>query len=137
MSRLDQYEISVSINGTNLGVFDKMTGGAIDSEELKYKPGGMAPQVPLGGSVTVANATVERLFVLNRDLPLVPFIKALVGKGFVTITRQSLDINGAPFGKPITWSGTLKQFTFPEPDSESNAAALFQLEVSTGGTVTA
>jgi hypothetical protein len=137
MSRLDQYEVSVALNGANLGVFDKMTGGHIDSEELKYKPGGMAPQVPLGGSVTVGNATVERLFSLARDLPLVPMIKAAVGKGTVVITRQSLDINGSPFGKPITWSGTLKQFTFPEPDSESNAAALFQLEVSTGGTVTA
>jgi hypothetical protein len=50
MSRLDQYNVTVSLDGTPLGTFDKMTGGEIDSEETKYKPGGMAPQVSLGGS---------------------------------------------------------------------------------------
>lgn len=139
MSRLDQYDISVSLdyNGdhTDLGTFDKMGGGAIDSEETKYKPGGMQPAITLGGSVNVDNVTVDRLFKLDRDLPLLPALKAAVGKGQVTISRQSLDVDGHKFGKPSVWQGKLKKLTFPEPDSESSAAALFQLEISSDGIV--
>lgn len=137
MSRLDQYDISVSLDGVNLGTFDKMSGGAIDSEEVKYKPGAMAPQISLGGSVTVDNVTVERLYRLDRDLPLIPNLKARVGKGQCVVTRQSLDVDGIPFGKPQTWNGKLKKLTWPDPDSESNAAAMLQLEISSAGTVAA
>jgi len=136
MSRLDQYSITVKLGTQDLGVWDKMSGGAVDSEETKYKPGGMAPAVALGGSVTVSNVTVERMFDNVRDLPLVPDIKNAVGKGAVTISRQTLDVDGNPYGTPIVWTGTLKQLTWPDPDSESSAAALIQLEISTDGKVT-
>lgn len=137
MSRLDQYSVSVSVNGLNLGVFDKMTGGNIDSEELKYKPGGMAPHVSLGGSVNVSNVMVSRLYDLARDHTRIPLLKGLVGKGSVTVRKQPLDINGAAYGKPIVYTGILKALNPPEPDSESNAAALLELEVSTVGLVSA
>lgn len=135
MSRQDQYAVSVSINGKNYSIFDKMTGGVIDSEETKYKPGGMFPQISLGGSVTVTNVTVTRLFDLDRDLPLVGEIKALVGKGNVTVTKQALDIDGNPKGKPMVYTGKLKSATFPEVDSESNSAGMVALEVSSAGLV--
>lgn len=130
MSRLDQYSVTVSLDGNPLGVFDKMTGGEIDSEETKYKPGAMAPQVSLGGSVTVNNVTVSRLFRLDRDKALEATLKSRVGKGAVKVSKQSLDADGNPFGTPLVYSGTLKQLTFPEPDSESSAAALLALEIS-------
>lgn len=130
MSRLDQYNVTVSLDGTPLGTFDKMTGGEIDSEETKYKPGGMVPQVSLGGSVTVNNVIVTRLYRLDRDKSFEPQLKAAVGKGLVKVTKQSLDVNGSPFGTPLVYSGTLKQLTFPEADSTSSAAALVAMEVS-------
>lgn len=135
MSRLDQYNVTLAIDGTNLGTWDKMTGGAIDSEELKYKPGAMAPHVSLGGSITVGNVTVSRLYRLDRDLALIPFLKSKVGRGDVTVSRQSLDVDGNGFGRPQVYTGKLKSLTFPEPDSESNAAALIALEITTDGTV--
>jgi hypothetical protein len=135
MSRLDQYNVTVSLDGTPLGTFDKMTGGEIDSEETKYKPGGMAPQVSLGGSVTVNNVTVSRLYRLDRDKAFESQLKSAVGKGAVKVTKQSLDVNGATFGSPLVYSGTLKQLTFPEPDSESSAAALVALEISSASVV--
>lgn len=130
MSRLDQYSVTVTLDGSPLGVFDKMTGGEIDSEETKYKPGAMAPQVSLGGSVTVNNVMVSRLFRLNRDPALLPALKSRVGKGTVRVSKQSLDVDGNPFGTPLVYTGILKQLTFPEPDSESSSAALLALEVS-------
>jgi hypothetical protein len=130
MSRLDQYSVTVSLDNVSLGVFDKMSGGEIDSEETKYKPGAMAPQVSLGGSVTVNNVTVSRLYVLSRDKAIEATLKSRVGKGAVKVTKQSLDTDGNAFGTPLVYSGVLKQVTFPEPDSESSAAALVALEVS-------
>jgi hypothetical protein len=133
MSRLNQYDIRVSLDGVALGTFDKMSGGGYDSEETKYKPGGMAPEISLGGSRTVGNVTVSRLFRLERDLALVPTLKAAVGVGQVTVTRQSLDRNRNPYGSPDVYTGILKAFNPPEPDSESNDAALFEMEITPNG----
>jgi hypothetical protein len=135
MSRLDQYSVTVSLDGNSLGVFDKMTGGEIDSEETKYKPGAMGPQVSLGGSVTVNNVTVSRLYRLDRDKAIEATLKSRVGKGQVKVTKQSLDVDGNAFGTPLVYSGTFKQLTFPEPDSESSAAALVALEISSATVV--
>lgn len=138
MSRLDQYSVTVKLDNTSLGVWDKMTGGDIDSEELKYKPGAMADELSLGGPVSVDNVIVSRLFVLGRDTSLVGTIKAGVGKAVITITKQSLDINKAGYGNPIVYTGKLKKMKLPEPDSEgANNAAMIELEISTTGVVAA
>lgn len=138
MSRLDQYDVSISVNGTNLGTWDKMSGGAIDSEELKYKPGAMATEISLGGPITVGNVTVSRLYDLQRDHPLVPTLKGAVGKGVVVVRKQPLDLNRSPFGNPIVYTGTLKTLTLPEPDSEgSGSPAMVELEISSAGIVSA
>jgi hypothetical protein len=136
MSRLDQYNVSVSIDGTQLGTFDKLTGGELDSEETKYKPGAMAPQITLGGSTTVGNVVVSRLFDLDRDLPKIPFLKSRVGKGTVTISVQSLSVDGDIKGSPRVYTGKLKTLKFPEPDSEATtSAAMLELTVSSGGSI--
>jgi hypothetical protein len=137
MSRQDQYNVTVTVGGTDLGTFDKMSGGAMDSEESKYHPGGMAPQISLGGRTMVDNITVSRLYKLDRDRQLIPALLAGVGKAEVTCNKQSLDINGHSFGSPITYTGILKRVGFPDVDSESNDAALFELEVTTDGSINA
>jgi hypothetical protein len=137
MSRVDQYDVSVTINGNNTGTWDKMTGGNIDSTETKYKPGGMGPQISLGGTVEVTNIVVTRLYVLARDHPLVPYLKGGVGKATVVVIKQPLDVDGNKFGKPIVYQGKLKQLTLPEPDSEGTGASLVELEVSTAALVSA
>lgn len=130
MSRQDQYNVTVTVDTTQLGTFDKMTGGELDSEELKYKPGAMAAEVSLGGSQTVSNLVLSRLYRLDRDLSQVPFLKSRVGKGDVTVAKQSLDVDGNPFGTPIIYRGKLKKLTLPEVNSEGSNAALLELEVS-------
>lgn len=134
MSREDQYSVSATLNGVNLGVFDKMDGGDVDSDEVKYKPGGLAGELTLGGTVSVSNITLSRLFVLERDLPLVPVLNAAAGSGDMVISKQSLDVDKNAFGAPTVYSGKLKTVKLPAHDSNSNSAAMIELEISAAGT---
>jgi hypothetical protein len=135
MAREDQRRVTVSVDGVgSLGVFDSKTGGNADSEETKYRPGGMATEISLGGPQTMENVTVGRLFDLFRDLPVLPQLFAARGKASVTITDQPLDADGNAFGKPVVYHGKLKAVQMPDHDSNSNDAAKLELECSIAGT---
>jgi hypothetical protein len=141
MARKDQYDTRVSVDGQDLGTFDTLTGGESDTTELTYKPGGMAPQVSLGGLVTIGQVVLGRLYVLDRDHQNsngtgIAWLLSRVGKGQVVVTKQPLDIDGNAFGKPLVYKGTLKRVTPPEVDSQSTDAALVELEVTPAGTIT-
>jgi hypothetical protein len=141
MSRQDQYNVTVVIvkgdETKRLGTFDKLSGGEIDSEEVKYRPGAMGPQITLGGYRNVGNLTVSRLYQFDRDHAIAGWLSDAVGKATVTVSKQPLDIDGNVTGKALVYSGgKLKRVQFPEHDSESSDAALVELEVSTGSTVT-
>src|SRR3990167_8321447 len=132
MSREDQYNVTATVthNGEtrNMGTYDKMGGGEIDSSEKKFYPGGLQPQISLGGKKVVNNVTLSRLYDLERDHSQKGWLIAAVGKGTVVITKTSLDVDGNVFGEPLVYNGTLKQVTFPEPDSESDDGAMIELE---------
>lgn len=134
MSREDQYNVTVTVKygGTekDLGTFDKMGGGEVDSEETKFPPGGMAEEISLGGRKTVGNVTVSRLYDLSRDHGEMGWLIGGVGKADVTVTKTHLDSDGNAWDQPLVYQGKLKAISFPEPDSESSDAALFELEVS-------
>ena len=66
----------------------------------------------------------------------VHWLASRAGKGSVVITKQPLDIDGNPWGDPITYKGKLKAVTPPEHDSTSNTEALLELEVTLAGTIT-
>lgn len=132
-TRQDTWSAQVSIDGVNLGVFDKCTGGEIDSEEYKYKPGAMAPTVSLGGTKTIGNVIVARLYRLQRDHDRAQWLINRVGKAMCVVSKQPLDTDGNAYGKPIVYRGKLKRVSFPEHDSESNNAALIEYEISTDG----
>jgi len=134
VSRQDQYNVTVSVAGTNLGTFDKMTGGDFDSEETKYKPGAMGPQIVLGGSKSISNIVLSRLYSLTRDHPIMEWLQHQTGVGACVVTKQPLDINEHPFGKPLIYQGILKKATPPQADSEATTTpAMLELEVSTSG----
>jgi hypothetical protein len=134
--RQDQYNVTVVIDGEDLGTFDKFTGGEIDSEETTYKPGGMGARVSLGGSVNVGNVTISRLYDIEREQPIIHRLLARVGKGQMTVNKQPLDVDGNVYGRPLVYTGKLKQVNPPEVDSESSDAALLELEMTPAGTVT-
>src|SRR3954465_15294545 len=103
MSRVDQYDVAVSVDGEDIGTFDKMSGGEIDSEETTYKPGAMAARISLGGSVNIGNVTVSTLYDLTKIHPRIHQLVALVGKAEMVIRKQPLDVNGHAFGKALTY----------------------------------
>lgn len=132
-TRSDTHRVTASLNGENMGVFDKKTGGGLDSNMLTYKPGGMGPQISLGGSTQTDNVVLSRLYRLQRDHARAQKWLNQVGKGQVVVTDQPLDVDGNPFGKPIVYKGTLKRVLLPEVDSESSNAAMLEIEVSIDG----
>lgn len=135
MSRQDQYRVTVIIDGENTGVWDKMAGFGADSNETKYRKGGMGPEVPLGGTQTVDNGTVQRLYDLEMDHQNVKRWNAKRGKADTVVIKQPLDVNGAAFGDPLVYSGKLKRVMPPEVDSESSEAGLLEIEVSSAAII--
>lgn len=133
MSREDQYNVTVTIAGLPTGTWDKLTGGNVTSEETKYRPGGMSPQVSLGGSTSTENITVSRLYKLERDHDRAHWLAGICGKAEAVAVKQPLDVDGNPWGQPIVYSGILQEVHFPDHDSESNDAALLELVISTEG----
>lgn len=135
MSRQDQYSVSVTVDGIRLGVWDTLEGGEVDSEETKFKPGGMAPSVSLGGSVEVGNVTVSRLYDLARDHSIVHWLLGRVGRAQVVVSKQPLTADAAAYGSPIVYRGILKSVTPPEVDSTGSDPSMIELEVTPGGSI--
>jgi hypothetical protein len=135
MSRQDQNAITLTIDGVDLGVWDKLEGGEVDSEETKYRPGNMGSQISLGGSVEVGNLTLSRLYMLSRDHDRVHWLIGRVGKGNATAARHLLDTDGNVYGRAIVYTGKLKTVTLPDVDSESSDAALIECEITPDGTI--
>src|SRR5262245_8063251 len=131
--RKDQHRVTVIVDGFNMGVWDVMTGGEGDTDELTYKPGGMAPVVSLGGIVTLGQVVVSRLYRLERDHGRAHWLMDRVGRANVVVNKVVLDANKHAFGKPIVWRGKLKRVTLPEVDSNSTDAATIELEVTPQG----
>lgn len=133
--RKDQWSNTVTIDGKPLGVWDTLAGGAVVATETKYRPGGMQPQVSLGGWASTDNVTLTRL--LDRDDW--PFMQNLmenrVGKAPVTVARQPLDTDGNPFGRPIVYRGKLMHVNPGDTDSKSADAQVWEILVSTEGTI--
>jgi hypothetical protein len=138
-TRQDTHRITVQIAHpvtgalVNYGVFDKWTGGDLDSDETKYYPGGMVPPVSLGGRRTVNNVVLSRLYRLERDHAVIQQLFDSAGRSDAVLARQPLDIEGNVYGKPIVYNATLKHVTPPDLDSEQSGAALLELEFTIDG----
>lgn len=135
-TRQDTHVISFTVDRgpgvgkKDYGTWDTKSGGEIDSEENKYKPGGMEKEFSLGGTKTFGNVTIGRYFDYNRDDATLAWLLASVGSGRGSVGIQMLDAYGAPQGSQLTYGGTIKTVTPPELDSTSNDAAIVEVEVT-------
>lgn len=120
----------------DLGVWDKFSGGDIDSDDTKYRAGGRAPEESLGGTRTVSNVTLSRLFRIERDFGVLQRLIDGAGVTDVQITRSYLDpssvaVNSPAYGN-VVYVGKLKAVKQPEHDSNSSDASMVEIECSVG-----
>ena len=132
--RQDQFNVTVKVADRQLGTFSKMSGGEADSEETKFKPGGMAPHLSLGGSREIGNVTVSRLED-TATLANMKWLIGQVGKAACTVTKQPLDKDGNAYGDPLVYTGVLKTVKPAEHDASSSDASELELEISVSGTI--
>lgn len=138
-TRQDTFRVTLRITNpstkqtVDFGVWDKKTGGETDSDQYKYKPGSMAPQVSLGGTKTIGDLTISRLYRHERDHLRIQDLQSWCGRARCTVAQLPLDLDGNSFGDPITWTGILKTVTPPEHDSESTDPAMLELVISPDG----
>lgn len=134
--RSNEYLITMTVNGVNTGTWDKIKGGAVDSDESKYRGGGMGPQQTLGGLPAVGNVTVTRLYDRDRDIDIYDWLYGLAGfGGNATVSRQPLDADGVPRGRPKVYTGLIKAVTPMDTDSNGNTPDTYDVEISTEGNV--
>lgn len=132
-ARQDTWSITMKLNGNTTGVWDKKSGGAVDSDDGKYYPGDMAEPLAIGGRKTTDNVTLQRFYDLHNDHEMINTLINAAGKGIVTVSQRPKDIEGNPFGKPIIYNGKLKRVLIPETDSESGTVALIEVEITING----
>lgn len=127
-TRADTWLHVVSVNNQSLGIFDTFSGAEADSEETKYRPGGMDQELSLGGRRTYGNLTVSRYWDIYRDGPLVKWLYNAVGQARGFCGRQAMTAQGQAVGDVMWFHGTLKRVSVPDIDSMGTDAALFELE---------
>ncbi len=135
MTSQQNWKITVFVDGVNTSTWDKMSGGEVDSVEVKYRPGGMKPEKSYGGPQTITNITVSRKYEADRDHTLAKRWVGRAGKARVTVHKHLLDSDGVPQPKPYTYRGTLKKVTVPDADSMGNSPSMIELEITPDGTV--
>jgi len=134
-TREDTWLVTLNIEGRDLGIFDKLEGCEVDSEENKYPPGGMLPELSLGGRQTIGELTVSRYYDTQRDHTIFAWLRQQAGAGRVSISVVPLDFQGNPAGSPLVYTGTVKTVNLPDIDSESGDAALMEVAITPDGLV--
>jgi len=133
-TRQDTFIVTLKVGTVSYGVWDKKTGGAVDSDDIKYFPGGMLPPISLGGKRTTDNVTLQRNYDRVDDHNKIEALLAAAGRGAVVITQRPMDPDGNPSpGKAIQWIGKLKRVEVPDVDSESTTASLITIEATVSG----
>lgn len=116
-----------------LGTFEVKSGGGAPSDTATYTPGGSQTPVVEGGRQTFDDVTCNRVWVNERDRPLIgPLLAARGGTRF-NIADQPLDRHYNPAGDPIVWKGLLQAYNHPGADSESNNSARLELVFNIDG----
>lgn len=133
-AKVDQFLVSATVDGRDMGIWDTKEGGETDSEETRYRPGG-GPEESLGGSTTVTQVTATRMFRRGRDDTALRYLRSKAGHGEVILKVITKDADGNPWADGETYRGVLKRVSPPTVDSNSNDVAMVTMEMTPGSTV--
>jgi hypothetical protein len=114
----------------DFGIWDKKSGGSLDSEERIYYPGSMVPSISLGGRTTPEAVTLQKIFDLNFDPLYLETLFVGVGKAWAHVAQMPMNIQGMQTDHHINYIGTLKTVTVPDHDSEGNDPAMIEVVIS-------
>lgn len=125
--REDQFLIAAGVVGVNLPPvysWSSLSGGDVEAEDTKARPGGMLPQQSLGGPTTRNDVTVERNY--NPALhPYVVQLENVAGRATMWVSYTPLDNNGNPAGGTTVINGTLKGVKAPDRNANSTTTAAY------------
>jgi hypothetical protein len=113
-----------------LGTFEVKSGGGAGSETATFTPGGSQKPVVEGGRQTYEDVTINRVFIPERDQPLIGDLIAARGSYRISVADQPLDAQYNPVQTPATWTGVLTDVNYPDADSESNTSARLVLVIA-------
>ena len=135
--RQDQASITVDLPGlpsfastVTPRYWATLEGGDLESEDTKTRPGGMLPQVNLGGPTTRTDCTVTRPYTAEIH-PFLTQLEALAGQGIVNVKFTVLQGNATTFpnGTTVTMQGILKNVTRPNFDANASGTAMLSLVI--------
>lgn len=128
------FRVRASIDGVDIGVFDRRSGGTTTAENGKHTPGSApSSRVALGGPRTTEDVTVSRDFVATRDHELIRLYRPRCGLAEMTVSQVPLDKDGREFGRPDVWTGVLQTIGPPDYDGGSAELSSFDIVMTTDG----
>lgn len=112
-------------------VWSSLEGGDAESNDTKVWPGGMQPQVSLGGPRTRTDATIKTPYSPALHALLVP-LENVAGNAAMSVSYTPLDASGNPAANSptVTLHGILKTVTRPNYEASAQAAAMLSLVMS-------
>lgn len=132
--RTSQFEASLTVDGTEYGVWDTKEGGATEADTPdQYRPGGMGPPESGGGDPVTGDLTMRKRFKGSGISSAYVSLVEKVGSGEAVVTLQPLDKAGNAFESPISWRGVLTAVEPPEHDSNATEWATFQVTIQPDG----
>lgn len=121
--------ITLTVDGVNLGTFTKKSGESSEVEVTQVWPGGGAQRVSVYGQKTVSDVTLARPyddFIADRRKWLV----SKQGKASCVVSTQRLDAERFPVGAPDVVTGLLSTINFPDAEAGSSDAREIEIEIS-------
>lgn len=129
MRRKDTWSYQLTVAGTLVGTARASEGMDIETDSLKVRPGGMAPEEAAGG-VKSRNDGTLRFWYTERIHEITPWLERVAGNAVCTVAAQPLDGEGRPKGRVRTFIGVLGNVKPPEYDADSNDPAELEVDVS-------
>lgn len=125
MSTQSDYQVTVSVDGKPLGVWDTRSGGDTDSDIGSRNTG--EGRKLYNGRAAHADLTVSRDYERERDHELARTLRLRAGRAPMTVSEQPLDEDGNPWGKPTVSTGKLKSVNTGEYDADSGDPRTLEL----------